>query len=46
MAGNSCKWLEMARIGWKWMEKAGMSGNGWKRLEIARTGCKLLKKKL
>ena len=44
MAGQSCKWLEMARTGWNWLEKtgngqnwlamAGMAGNGWQWLEI------------
>ena len=26
MARNCLKWLEMAVIGWKWLEIAGMAG--------------------
>ena len=57
MAENGRKWLnrlkyvEMAGIGWKWMEMDGITGNGWNGrkgwkwlewVEMAVNGCKWL----
>ena len=41
MVRYSWKWLDMARTGWKRLEKEGMTGNEWKWLKLSVNDWKL-----
>ena len=44
MAVNGRKWIEMAGIYYKFLERAGMAVNGNIQFELAGNGCKLLER--